>query len=211
MRYVHMFAGVSAASVAFRPLGWRPLAFAEVAPFASAVLRVRHPDVPNVGDIASHDWSRYRGKCDLVIGGPPCVAFSVAGFRRSLDDERGNLTLVYARAIQAIKPKWVVTENVPGWLSTDDNAFGCFLAALVGADAPLLPPNKRGPWPTCGVVSGPAYGAAWRVLDAQHFGVPQRRRRVFVVGHLGDWRPAADALFEREADLGSFLAKQGID
>ena len=193
-----MFAGVSAASAAFRPLGWNPLAFSEVAPFASEVLSVRHPGVPNVGDMASHDWSRYRGRCDLVVGGPPCQAFSVAGLRKSLLDDRGNLTLLYARAIRAIRPTWVLTENVPGWLSTEDNAFGCFLAALVGADAPLLPPNGRGPWPSGGVVCGPVYGAAWRVLDAQHFGVPQRRRRVFVVAHLGGWQPAADVLFEQD-------------
>lgn len=201
MRYVHIFAGISAPSVGFRALGWKPLAFSEVSPFASEVLRIRYPSVPNVGDMALHDWSRYRGKCDLVVGGPPCVAFSVAGLRKSLHDDRGNLTLLYARAIRAIRPRWVITENVPGWLSTDDNAFGCFLAALVGADAPLLPPKGRGAWPSSGVVSGPDYGAAWRVLDAQHFGVPQRRRRVFVVGYLGAWQPAADALFERDGDV----------
>jgi DNA (cytosine-5)-methyltransferase 1 len=116
----------------------------------------------------------------------------------SLLDGRGNLTLHFAKAIHAIRPAWVLAENVPGWLSTRDNAFGCFLAGLVGADAPLRPPNERGAWPRSGVVCGPVYGAAWRVLDAQYFGVPQRRRRVFVVGHLGDWRPAAQALFERE-------------
>jgi DNA (cytosine-5)-methyltransferase 1 len=92
----------------------------------------------------------------------------------------------------------VVTDNVPGWLSTHDNAFGCFLAALVGADAPLRPLNERGAWPTSGIVSGPMYGAAWRVMDARHFGVPQRRRRVVVVGSRGGWRPAAAALFEGE-------------
>jgi len=198
MRYLHIFAGISAPSVGFRALGWTPLAFAEVAPFASEVLRVRHPGVPNVGDMATHDWSRYRGKCDLVVGGPPCQAFSVSGLRDSLRDGKGNLTLLYARAIRAIKPTWVLTENVPGWLSTHDNAFGCFLAGLVGADAPLLPPNEGRSWPSGGVVSGPVYGAAWRVLNAQHFGVPQRRRRVFVVGHLGGWQSAADVLFEQD-------------
>src|ERR1019366_8573391 len=111
-------------------------------------------------------------------------------------DGRGNLTLHFARAIHAVRPEWVVAENVSGWLNTDDNAFGCFLAGLAGADAPLPLPKNRGSGPKCGVVSGPACGAAWRVLAARHFGVPQSRRRVFVVGHLGDWRPAAGGLFE---------------
>ena len=195
--YIHMFMGISAAGVAFRPLGWEPLAFSETDPFASEVLSIRHPDAPNVGDMTRHDWSQYRGKCDLVVGGPPCQAFSQSGYRDSLRDGRGNLSLHFARAVQAIRPAWVLTENVPGWLNTHDNAFGCFLAGLVGADAPLRPPNNNhGAWPRSGVVSGPVYGAAWRVLDAQHFGVPQRRRRVFIVGHLGDWRSAAQVLFE---------------
>jgi site-specific DNA-cytosine methylase len=197
LRYIHIFAGISAACIAFRPLGWRPLAFSEIDPFSSEVLRIRHPGVPNAGDMTAHDWSQYRGECDLVVGGPPCQAFSVTGLRDSLLDGRGNLTLHFARAIRAIQPAWVLTENVPGWLSTHDNAFGCFLAGLAGADAPLRPPNDHGPWPRCGVVSGPAYGAAWRVLDAQYFGVPQSRRRVFVVAHVQDWRLAAGALFER--------------
>ena len=196
VKYIHIFSGVSAACVAFRPLGWKPLAFSEIAPFASEVLRLRHPNTPNIGNLTQHDWSQYWGKCDLIVGGPPCQAFSVSGLRDSLRDGRGNLTLHFARAVQAVRPAWVLAENVPGWLSTDDNAFGCFLAGLVGADAPLRPPNDHGSWPKSGVVSGPTYGAAWRVLDARFFGVPQSRRRVFVVGHLGDWRLAAQALFE---------------
>ena len=194
--YIHIFSGISAACVAFRPLGWRSLAFSEIDPFALEVLRIRHPEASNVGNMTAHDWSQYRGQCNLIVGGPPCQAFSTNGFQDSLRDGRGSLTLHFARAIHAVRPEWVVAENVSGWLSTDDNAFGCFLAGLVGADAPLRPPNDHGSWPKCGVVSGPAYGAAWRVLDARHFGVPQSRRRVFVVGHLGDWRSAAGALFE---------------
>jgi DNA (cytosine-5)-methyltransferase 1 len=196
VKYIHIFSGVSAACVAFHPLGWRPLAFSEIDPFALGVLRIHHPSVPNAGDMMGHDWSQYQGKCDLIVGGPPCQAFSVTGLRDSLRDGRGNLTLHFARVVQAVRPAWVLAENVPGWLSTDDNAFGCFLAGLVGADAPLRPPNDHGSWPKSGVVSGPTYGAAWRVLDARFFGVPQSRRRVFIVGHLGDWRLAAQALFE---------------
>jgi len=199
MKFMSVFSGIGAACVAFRSLGWEPLGFSEIEPFPSEVLRVRSPKIPNFGDVRKHDWSRHGGKCDLVVGGPPCQSFSMAGLRKSLDDERGNLTLHYAKAIQAIKPRWVVAENVPGWLSADDNAFGHFLAALAGATVPLRPVGERGRWPSSGVVSGPAYGAAWRVLDARYFGVPQRRRRVFVVAHLGDWWPAAEVLFEHKA------------
>jgi DNA (cytosine-5)-methyltransferase 1 len=202
MKYVSMFSGIEAASVAWEPLGWEPLAFAEIEPFPSAVLAHHYPGVPNMGDITAADWSQFRGKADLVVGGPPCQAFSVAGLRRSLDDDRGNLSLAYVRAVDAIDPEWVVTENVPGWLSTGDNAFGCFLAAMVGADAPLVPPRESGGrWTDAGVVTGPRRTAAWRIIDAQYCrvdghprAVPQRRRRVFVVAvrNPGGWRgPAA--------------------
>lgn len=194
MNYISMFSGIEAASVAFEPLGWKPICFAEVDKFPSAVLRHHYPDVPNVGDMTAHDWSQYRGRCDLVVGGPPCQAFSVAGLRQSLDDDRGNLSLQYMKAIHAIDPLWCITENVPGWLSTKDNAFGCFLAGLVGEDAELLPPGGR--WTDAGVAAGPQRTAAWVIKDAQYFGVPQRRRRVFVVSvrGTGNWRCAA-ALF----------------
>lgn len=104
MRYISMFSGIEAASVAFGPLGWQPLRFCEVDPFASAVLAARFPAVVNLGDITAVDWKQFRGECDLVVGGPPCQAFSVAGLRRSLEDDRGNLSLVYVRAIHAINP-----------------------------------------------------------------------------------------------------------
>lgn len=194
MNFISMFSGIEAASVAWGSLGWQAMALAEIEAFPSAVLAHHYPDVPNIGDMTAHEWSQYRGRCDVVVGGPPCQAFSVAGLRRSLDDNRGNLSLQYMRAIHAIDPEWSVTENVPGWLSTKDNAFGCFLAGLVGEDAELLPPGGR--WTDAGVASGPERTAAWRILDAQYFGLAQRRRRVFVlsVRGSGDWRPAA-ALF----------------
>lgn len=203
LKYVSVFSGIGAASAAFRTLRWEPLGFAEIAPFPSEVLRVRHPKVRNFGDMRRHDWSQHAGECDLLVGGPPCQSFSLAGLRRSLDDERGSLTLRYVKAVQTMKPRWIIAENVPGWLLADDNAFGHFLAALVGAKFPLSPVGERGRWPGSGIVSGPAYGAAWRVLDAQHFGLPQRRRRVFVVAHLGDWRPAAAVLFGRDRPSGA--------
>src|SRR5689334_15904123 len=130
LSFISMFSGIEAASVAFGPLGWRAICFAEIEKFPSAVLAYHYPDVPNVGDMSKHDWSQYRGKVDIVCGGPPCQAFSVAGLRESLNDARGNLSLVYMRALHAIKPRNAIVENVPGWLNTPDNAFGCFLAGI---------------------------------------------------------------------------------
>jgi len=196
MKYISMFSGIEAATVAWEPLGWKAQCFAEFDKFPSAVLKFRWPDVKNHGDMTKPDWKKYRGKADLVVGVPPCQAFSIAGLRKSLDDDRGNLSLQFMRAIHAIRPTWFVVENVPGWLSTPDNAFGCVLAGLTGSDDVLTSPLEQGRWPDSGVATGPVYGLAWRVLDAQHFGVPQRRRRVFIVGHLGDWRPAAKVLLE---------------
>lgn len=200
MKYLSLFSGIEAASVAWATLGWEPAAFAEIEPFPCAVLAHHYPDVPNVGDVQTHDWAQYAGAVDLIIGGPPCQAFSVAGLRKSLDDHRGNLSLEYMRIIHAVGPYWSVTENVPGWLSTKDNAFGCFLGGLVGEDAAIEPTGKR--WTDAGVVSGPERTAAWRILDAQYFGVAQRRRRVFVlsVRGSGNWACAA-ALFPVCDDL----------
>lgn len=196
MNYISLFSGIEAASVAWESLGWKPVVFADVEPFACAVLKHHYPDVPNVGDVTAYDWWQYHGQVDVMIGGPPCQAFSVAGLRESLQDDRGNLSLAWARAINAVNPGYAVTENVPGWLSTSDNAFGCFLGAVVGADAPLVASPKHGRWPNAGMVVGPNRTAAWRVLDAQHFGLAQRRKRVFVViCPRGGANPAA-VLFE---------------
>ena len=201
MKFCSFFSGIEAASVAFGPLGWKALSFSEIEPFPCAVLNHHSPDVPNHGDILKFDWSAYTGKADIVCGGPPCQAFSVAGLRKSLEDNRGNLSLAFVRAVRTIRPRWLLLENVPGMLNTKDNAFGCILAGLSGADNALTPGTPDGKWRGSGIVSGQkdGYGLAWRVLDAQHFGVPQRRRRVFVVGYLGDWRPAAEVLFEPDS------------
>ena len=181
MKYISLFAGIGCADVAWAPLGWEPVAFSEIDPFASAVLAHRFPGVPNVGDVTAHDWSLYRGDVDLVVGGSPCQAFSVAGQRKSLDDKRGNLTLAFVEACNDIDPGIVVWENVPGVLSTRDNAFGCFLAGMVGAYEPLRSGPQGHRWPDAGMVVGSKRAAAYGVLDAQHFGVPQRRKRVFLV------------------------------
>ena len=174
IRYLSVCSGIEAASVAWEPLGWSPLAFAEIEKFPAAVLNHHWPAVPNLGDLAKHHEWKLATRPDLIVGGTPCQAFSVAGLRRGLEDPRGNLTLVFLALLERLRPRWVVWENVPGVLSDRTGAFGSFLGGL----------GQLG------------YGFAYRVLDAQHFGVPQRRRRVFVVGCLGDWRRAAAVLFE---------------
>ena len=163
MRYVSVFSGVEAATLAWDQLGWEPVAFSEIDPFPSAVLAERFPHVPNLGDITQIDWSRI-GAVDLVVGGSPCQSFSVAGKREGLAGASG-LMFEYIRCVRELRPRWFVWENVPGALSSEGGAaFGQLLAEM----------DDLG------------YGLAWRVLDAQFFGVAQRRRRVFLVGSLGD-------------------------
>lgn len=194
MKYLSVCSGIEAASVAWESLGWNPVAFSEIEPFPSSVLAERFPDVPNLGDMTKyHEWN--IPAIDLLVGGTPCQAFSVAGKRGSLGDDRGNLCLTFCRMADYFAPKWVLWENVPGVLSTKDNAFGCFLGALCGADAPVIPPGGGRKHPNSGVVAGPKRTVAWRVLDAQWHRVPQRRKRVFVlaVAGAGNWA-CADAL-----------------
>ena len=178
LRYLSLCSGIEAATVAWEPLGWLPVAFAEIDKFPSAVLAHHYPHVPNLGDITQISGKDFRGKIDLLVGGTPCQSFSVAGHRGGLDDPRGELTLVFLKILGEARPRWVVWENVPGVLSIDG---GRTFGAILGQMAKL------------------GYGFAYRVLDAQFFGVPQRRRRVIIVGHLGNWRPAAAVLFERHS------------
>jgi DNA (cytosine-5)-methyltransferase 1 len=184
MRYLSVCSGIEAATVAWHPIGWKPVAFSEIEKFPSAVLAHHYPHVPNLGDMTKFkDWP--DADVDVLVGGTPCQSFSVAGLRKGLADPRGNLALTYLAIADRYRPKWIVWENVPGVLSSNGGRdFGAFLGGLA----------KLG------------YGFAYRVLDAQYvrvdgFGraVPQRRRRVFVVGYLGDWRRAAAVLFERES------------
>lgn len=205
--YGSVCSGIEAASVAWHHLGWIPRWFAEIEPFPSAVLAHHWPDVPNLGDFTAIRDKIAEGAVeapDVLVGGTPCQAFSIAGLRQSLDDKRGQLTLEFVRLADAIdsarslggkRPVTVVWENVPGVLNTPDNAFGCFLAGLVGEDDPLEPPGGR--WTNAGYVRGPKRAVAWRILDAQYFGVAQRRRRVFVVASAGGIRPE-QVLFELE-------------
>ena len=179
MKYLSVCSGIEAATVAWHDLGWTPVGFSEIEPFPSAVLAHHFPEVPNLGDMTKYkEWPYERGSIDLLVGGTPCQAFSVAGLRKGLSDPRGNLALVYLGIADHLRPRWIVWENVPGVLSSSG---GRDFGSLLGALAEL------------------GYGFAYRILDAQFFGVPQRRRRVFVVGYLGDWRPAAAVLFERES------------
>lgn len=180
IRYMTVCSGIEAPTVAWRPLGWEAVAFSEIEPFPCAVLAHHYPDVPNLGDMRTINGADFRGKIDLLVGGTPCQSFSVAGLRRGLEDERGNLALEFVRIADEAAPDFVVWENVPGVLSDRGNAFGCFLAALAGEDAPLEAPG--GKWSDAGYVLGPARTIAWRALDAQYFGLAQRRKRVFLVG-----------------------------
>ena len=211
MKYGSLCSGIEAASVAWEPLGWQPAWFAEIEPFPAAVLKHHWPHVPNHGDMTLLVGKILSGAVeapDILVGGTPCQAFSVAGLRGSLDDERGNLTLVLIRILDAIDfirarngqpPCILVWENVPGVLNTKDNAFGCFLGGLAGESLPLEPAGEK--WTNAGAVFGPAREIAWRILDAQYFRVPQRRRRVFVIASAGSLRPA-EILFERQSQAG---------
>lgn len=160
MRYLSICSGIEAATVAWAPLGWKVVGFSEIDKFPAAVLAHHYPNVPNLGDMTQIKGDDYRGLVDLLVGGTPCQSFSVAGLRGGLDDPRGQLTLKFFQLVDRIRPRWVVWENVPGVLLDDGGrTFGSVLGALG----------------QCG------YGFAYRILDAQYFGVPQRRRRVFVV------------------------------
>lgn len=219
MRYGSICSGIEAATVAWKPLGFEAAWFSEIEPFPCQLLEQKYPGVPNYGDITSLKDRILSGEVeatDIVCGGTPCQAFSVAGKRESLDDDRGNLSLEFCNIVDAIdevrikhgKPQTIVFwENVPGVLSTKDNAFGCFLGKLVGANSPLQ--TDTGRWTNCGYVAGTKRKAAWRVLDAQYFGVPQRRRRVFVVASARvDFDPSK-VLFEQTSLRGDYSESLG--
>ena len=189
MRYVSLFSGIEAATVAWEPFGWKPVAFSEIEPFPCALLADKYPDVPNLGDVTEIDWSDFlerNERPDVLAGGSPCQSFSIAGGRESLDGE-SRLMFEYIRAASELRPRWLVWENVPGALSAKGlqgekgGAFQCLLRELAEL----------------------GYGICWRVLDAQFFGVAQRRRRVFLVGCLGDPGSALEVLFEPDCLQGN--------
>jgi DNA (cytosine-5)-methyltransferase 1 len=178
MNYLSVCSGIEAATVAWHHMGWKPIGFSEIEKFPSQVLQHHYPNVTNYGDMTKYKEWKLNDTIGLLVGGTPCQSFSVAGLRKGLEDPRGNLMLTYLGIANHFKPKWILWENVPGVLSSNGGKdFACFLQGLAEL----------------------RYGFAYRVLDAQHFGVPQRRRRVFVVGCLGDWQSAAKVLFESES------------
>lgn len=209
MKYGSVCSGIEAASKAWEPLGWKPAWFSEIEPFPSAVLAHHWPEVTNLGDMTKIADAVRAGDIeapDVLVGGTPCQAFSIAGLREGLSDDRGQLTLSYVELANAIDAKRrergepeaiIVWENVPGVLSSRDNAFGCFLAGLAGESSELQPAG--GKWTHAGCVSGPERVIAWRVLDAQFFGVAQRRRRVFVVASARKGFDPAAVLFELDS------------
>ena len=178
MNYLSVCSGIEAATVAWHDMGWNPVGFSEIEKFPSQLLQHHYPNVTNYGDMTKFKEWNINDTIGLLVGGTPCQSFSVAGLRKGLEDPRGNLMLTYLGIADHFKPKWLLWENVPGVLSSNGGKdFACFLQGLAEL----------------------GYGFAYRVLDAQHFGVPQRRRRVFVVGCFGDWRSAAKVLFESES------------
>ena len=183
LKFLSLCSGIEAASVAWKPLGFLPVGFSETDKFPSEVLQYHYPNVPNLGDMTNYkEWQ--IEKPDIVIGGTPCQSFSIAGQRKGLEDPRGNLTLTFIRLLDHFKPTWFVWENVQGVLSSNNGRdFHTFIEGL----------QEIG------------YSLSWRVLDAQFFGVPQRRKRLFVVGHhSADWRYPYKALFEAESLSGYF-------
>lgn len=208
LQYASVCSGIEAVGVAWQPLGITPAWFAEIEPFPCAVLAHHYPEVPNLGDMAlltEKVLSEHIPAPPILIGGTPCQAFSIAGFRAGLADPRGVLSLKYVELANAIdqircsrnEPESIIVwENVPGVLSDKGNAFGCFLAALAGEEKMLEPPRKT--WSHAGIVLGPQRTIAWRILDAQYFGVAQRRRRVFLVASARSGFDPTAVLFEPE-------------
>ncbi|WP_025809839.1 DNA cytosine methyltransferase [Pseudomonas chlororaphis] len=212
LQYGSVCSGIESVSLAWQPQGMEAAWFSEIDPFPCAVLAHRYPHVPNLGDmmrIGALVRSGHAAAPDILVGGTPCQSFSIAGARQGLADPRGALTLAYVELANAIDqtrlesrrpPATLVWENVPGVLSDRSNAFGCLLGALAGESRALQPPGAK--WTHAGCVSGPRRRIAWRVLDAQHFGVAQRRRRVFLVASGRDDFDPAEVLFERAGLLG---------
>jgi DNA (cytosine-5)-methyltransferase 1 len=176
---------MEAATVAWHHMGWTPVGFSEIEAFPSQILKHHYPTIPNYGDLTKFkEWPIERGAVDLLVGGTPCQAFSVAGLRKGLDDPRGNLALTFLALADHLRPKYILWENVPGVLSSSG---GRDFASFIGALAQL------------------GYGFAWRICDAQFYGVAQRRKRIFLlaIAGSGNWKTAAEILFERKSLFGN--------
>ena len=213
-RFGSVCSGVECASLASKDLGWQSAWFSEIDTFPSAVLAYHFPDVPNLGDMTTIAERIRSGEIEapeLLVGGTSCQSFSLSGLRRSLEDERGNLTLEYFRILDAIDeqraklgqlPAVCFWENVEGVLSTHDNAFGCFLSGLVGIEFPVPPPDGR-KFPKCGYLVGPKRKCAWRLLNSEYFGSAQSRPRVYVVASAREGFDPRSVLFECEGVRGN--------
>ena len=176
MKFLSVFSGIEAASVAWKDLGWEAVAFSEIDPWPSALLSHHYPKIPNYGNITQHHtWPITPGSIDLLIGGSPCQAFSIAGDMLGLADPRGNLALTFVQLAARLQARWVVWENVQNAISSNG---GRDFAAIISAFSQL------------------GYGLCWRVLDCTGFGLPQRRKRLFLICHLGSWQPAFKVLFD---------------
>ena len=189
MRYATVCSGVEACSVAWEPLGWKPVFFSEIEDFPSEVLNTHYPSVPNHGDMTNfEEWGYEKGSIDVICGGTPCQSFSVAGLRRGLSDDRGNLALTFCRMVNQLRPKYFIWENVAGCLSSNG---GRDFGSITGAMAEF------------------GYSFGWRVFDAQYFGVPQRRRRVFLIGCAsGQSEHIRQILFEPEGGRRNYAESQ---
>lgn len=205
IKFGSVCSGIESASVAWEPLGLKPNWFSEIEPFPSAVLAHHWPNVKNLGDMCNLPEMISKGIIeapDILVGGTPCQAFSVAGKREGLENESGQLTIKFVEIADEIDKKRhgreciIVWENVPGVLSSKDNAFGCLLGKLAGEDCELHPSGKK--WTNAGCVFGTKRTIAWRILDAQYFGVAQRRRRVFVIASARKGFDPCQVLFEFE-------------
>lgn len=200
MRYGSICSGIEAASVAWRPLGWQCAFVSETARFQSKLLKLRYPSVPNLGDFTKITKESFNGDIDVLVGGTPCQPYSRLGRKTGMGDPRGCLAIGFGDLARRTRARWLVWENVPCVLSSRRGRdFAAFLSNLAGWEIPV----PSGGWRTGGIVAGAkgGYGAAWRVLDARSVrsrsfprGIPQRRKRLVLVGHIGDWRGPAEAL-----------------
>jgi len=207
MKYVSVCSGIEAATMAWHGLGWKPLAFSEIEPFPSAVLAYHYPDVINEGDF-TQIGDKYDLTDGLLAGGTPCQDFSVAGLRAGLDGKRGNLSVDFIKLAFSSNATWICWENVPGVLSSGSGQdFATILSGFTGCK--INTPSEG--WQNSGIIQAAegCYSIAWRVLDAQYFGVAQRRRRVFVVGYSGGWQYPSAVLFERASLLGNPAPSRG--
>ena len=204
MRYGSVCSGIEAATVAWRPLGWRCAFVSETEPFASEVLKRRLPEVPNLGDFTKIAKGGFDGDIDLLVGGTPCQSYSYAGLRGGIADPRGNLAIEFVRLAERTDARWLVWENVVGVLTSGcGRDFAAFLSELAGWDVEV----PDGGWRNAGIVTNAPgrFGVSWRVLDARHTrvpafprAVPQRRRRVILVGCRDRWESAAEVLLGGE-------------